>query len=221
MKYPYNLFLGSSLADLSKSKNMLSFSTRAYSSFIYQHNHRLPNPPKREKFKVLLVIANPYRTLAKALELSEEARLIEYGILGSGQAGRIEIVKMFIRTESDLLDTVRTHQPDLLHFVGGSDLSGLALMQSNDVLRPLEWEQIANIFEQQIKVSIKGTAGEQGTGLGLVLCKRFVDLNHGSISAHSKEGEGTLFVVNLPKATSAHQVLNVEHTSKVIAEVKL
>lgn len=78
-----------------------------------------------------------------------------------------------------------------------------------------------NIFEQQIKVSIKGTAGEQGTGLGLVLCKRFVDLNHGSISVHSKEGEGTLFVVNLPKATSAHQVLNVEHTSKVIAEVKL
>ncbi len=148
MKYPYNLFLGSSLADLSKSKNMLSFSTRAYSSFIYQHNHRLPSPPKGDTFKVLLVIANPYRTLAKALELSEEARLIEYGILGSGKAERIEIIKHFVRTESDLLDIVRTQQPDLLHFVGGSDLSGLALMQSNDVLRPLEWVQIANIFEQ-------------------------------------------------------------------------
>ena len=81
--------------------------------------------------------------------------------------------------------------------------------------------QVANIFEQQIKVSIKGTAGEQGTGLGLVLCKRFVDLNHGSISVHSKEGEGTLFVVDLPKATSSHQVLTVETLPKAKAEAKL
>jgi len=33
--------------------------------------------------------------------------------------------------------------------------------------------QIEQLFEPQIKASIKGTIGERGTGLGLVLCKRF------------------------------------------------
>lgn len=71
-------------------------------------------------------------------------------------------------------------------------------------------QQLENLFEQKLTVSFKGTAGEKGTGLGLVLCKRFVDLNHGQIVAESKEGEGTTFKVSLPVATSTHQVLSKE-----------
>lgn len=67
--------------------------------------------------------------------------------------------------------------------------------------------QIEQIFEPQLKASIKGTIGEQGTGLGLVLCKRFVDLNHGEISVSSQSGEGTTFVVALPAAKNAYQSL--------------
>ncbi len=55
--------------------------------------------------------------------------------------------------------------------------------------------QIDDLFQQKLTVSIKGTAGERGTGLGLVLCKRFVDLNQGEIVVNSKEGEGTQFKV--------------------------
>jgi signal transduction histidine kinase len=67
--------------------------------------------------------------------------------------------------------------------------------------------QMEQVFEPQLKASIKGTIGEQGTGLGLVLCKRFVDLNHGQISVSSQKGEGTTFVVALPAAKNAHQSL--------------
>lgn len=67
--------------------------------------------------------------------------------------------------------------------------------------------QIEQLFEPQIKASIKGTIGERGTGLGLVLCKRFVDLNHGKISVSSKTGEGTTFIVALPAAKNTHQTL--------------
>lgn len=73
--------------------------------------------------------------------------------------------------------------------------------------------QIDDLFQQKLTVSIKGTAGERGTGLGLVLCKRFVDLNQGEIVVNSKEGEGTQFKVWLPKATSLHQTLNTENSS--------
>ena len=68
-------------------------------------------------------------------------------------------------------------------------------------------EQIKGLFQPDIKVTVKGTSGEKGAGLGLVLCKRFVDLNHGEISVSSKQGEGTTFRVILPAAEHAHQSL--------------
>lgn len=68
-------------------------------------------------------------------------------------------------------------------------------------------QQVHHVFEPRIKTSLKGTAGERGTGLGLVLCKRFVDMNHGEIRVRSKEGQGTTFTVTLPKAQDEHSAL--------------
>ena len=67
--------------------------------------------------------------------------------------------------------------------------------------------QLEHIFEPQIKFSLKGTNGEAGTGLGLVLCKRFIALNHGEIQVTSKEGVGTVFSIVLPVAINDHQTL--------------
>ena len=67
--------------------------------------------------------------------------------------------------------------------------------------------QIENLFEPKLTVSISGTMGEHGAGLGLVLCKRFIDLNHGSISVTSREGEGTIFKVDLPRERSMHKAV--------------
>ncbi len=44
-----------------------------------------------------------------------------------------------------------------------------------------------------------GTNKEQGTGLGLILCKELVEKNGGSIGVESKEGEGTTFIITLPQ----------------------
>jgi signal transduction histidine kinase len=63
-------------------------------------------------------------------------------------------------------------------------------------------QQIEQLFQPRLTVSFKGTDGEKGMGLGLVLCKRFVEINQGEIQVQSKEGEGTLFKVTLPQAES-------------------
>ena len=73
--------------------------------------------------------------------------------------------------------------------------------------------QIKNIFDPKLKSSLKGTAGEKGTGLGLVLCKRFVELNKGHILVNSKEGHGTTFTVQLPCAELDHTALVLEKTA--------
>lgn len=56
------------------------------------------------------------------------------------------------------------------------------------------------ISEDQLPLK-KGTSNEKGTGLGLILCKKFIDINHGKMRVNSIEGKGTEFVVNLPLAT--------------------
>jgi signal transduction histidine kinase len=43
-----------------------------------------------------------------------------------------------------------------------------------------------------------GTAGEIGTGLGLILCKELLEANNGSIRAESALGEGSTFTITLP-----------------------
>lgn len=52
--------------------------------------------------------------------------------------------------------------------------------------------------------STTGTASEKGTGLGLVLCKEFVDLNGGKLWLESEYGIGTTSYFTLP--LSRHQV---------------
>ena len=44
----------------------------------------------------------------------------------------------------------------------------------------------------------KNTGNVQGTGLGLTIVKRYVELMGGSVSFQSKIGEGTTFTINIP-----------------------
>ena len=59
-------------------------------------------------------------------------------------------------------------------------------------------EQIGKFFATTQPKSVKGTEGERGTGLGMLLCKQFVEKHKGKIQIHSVIGEGTTFTVVLP-----------------------
>lgn len=59
---------------------------------------------------------------------------------------------------------------------------------------------LEKLFTEEQLPLVKGTHDEKGTGIGLILCRNFIQLNHGKLFATSVEGEGSRFVVELPLA---------------------
>lgn len=57
------------------------------------------------------------------------------------------------------------------------------------------------IFQFGNKVTRRGTNNEHGSGLGLNLCKEFIERQKGSMSFESEEGKGTVFYFSLPIAS--------------------
>jgi PAS domain S-box-containing protein len=57
---------------------------------------------------------------------------------------------------------------------------------------------VNKLFRIDEKYKSVGTAGESGTGLGLVLCKEFIDKNGGEIWCETEEGSGTEFHFTVP-----------------------
>jgi len=59
-------------------------------------------------------------------------------------------------------------------------------------------EQIPLLFNINTNLSTRGTSYEKGTGLGLILCKEFVDKHNGKIWVESEMGLGSQFKFTLP-----------------------
>ena len=61
-------------------------------------------------------------------------------------------------------------------------------------------ERLSQLFKGQSVDSLPGTNNERGTGLGLMLCKEFIEMHNSEIHVNSKEGEGSEFWFMLPLA---------------------
>ena len=63
-------------------------------------------------------------------------------------------------------------------------------------------ENVAKLFKIEIHHSTLGTAQEQGTGLGLIMCREMIDLHGGQIWVESEVGHGTTIKFTVPLDSS-------------------
>lgn len=77
-------------------------------------------------------------------------------------------------------------------------------------------EDLPHLFQKFYRVDNSATRAIGGTGLGLFICKKIVELYNGNIWAESKSGEGSTFYINFPRlATNRAQQLKSESRPSV------
>lgn len=80
--------------------------------------------------------------------------------------------------------------------------AGVVQMQVTDTGAGIPVEDIPHLFQKFYRVDSSMTRTVGGTGLGLFICKKILELYNGRIWVTSQLGKGSTFYVNLPRLTS-------------------
>ena len=80
--------------------------------------------------------------------------------------------------------------------------NGLARVRVEDTGPGIPAEHLPKLFHRFYRVDKARARERGGAGLGLAICKSFVEAHEGKIGVESEPGRGTVFWVELPTLTS-------------------
>jgi signal transduction histidine kinase len=144
--------------------------------------------------------------------MNEIAAIYRENILSKSLSLQVRINdSIFIRADNNTVATVfRNLLNNAIKFTprGGTisisaqvnDESVAILVEDNGV--GIGREKLHSIFEMKEQKVTCGTEKEKGTGLGLILVKEFIQLNHGTVVMESAGEKGTRVIITLPQASA-------------------
>lgn len=212
LRSPFNSILGLSniLQEDVKIKDYSSIET--YAEIIHQSSQKamdlLLNLIEWSKSQTKGIVFNPeFIELGKII--NETVELMKY----SAQQKSIDISlklpnKANIFADKSMIKTIfRNLISNAIKFTktGGEIIISIKVIQKkyqisiSDNGIGIKKESLKKLFIIGENISTHGTQNESGTGLGLVLCKEFIEKHRGKIVAKSKIGLGSTFILILPK----------------------
>lgn len=74
-----------------------------------------------------------------------------------------------------------------------------AVLTVSDTGIGIKDEYVGSLFKKFYRVKDETTKGVSGTGLGLVICKKIIEMHRGTIRVESEFGKGSSFIITLPR----------------------
>lgn len=99
-----------------------------------------------------------------------------------------------------LSNAVKFSQPQGSIVISASKKQNNLVISVKDNGIGMKRENLNKLFRMEESVALSGTLDKNGTGLGLILCKEFIDKHGGKIWAESEEGQGSTFFFSIPDA---------------------
>ncbi|MEI7492647.1 MAG: ATP-binding protein [Bacteroidota bacterium] len=180
-----------SLHDL--SRNYLKLLDNLLQWARVQSGRMIPEPAGFDISEVIHEVISFYRPYA----LDKQIRLVERNISPVIVYADMNMIRVVLRNL--ISNAIKFTQPGgEIHIIMINKVDWAeVIVQDNGLgMSPQVFEGLFKLDKTQ---SMAGTAGEKGTGLGLHLCKEFVELNKGTIKVESQKGFGSVFNFTIPK----------------------
>jgi len=155
------------------------------------------------------IVARPEKTALPDFFHSQLLPLLKQSIEGKNIVLTTDIpdLSVFADTEHLLLVFRNLLANAIKYSYQNGTITITAHKQGNTIITEITDEGIGmneetcrSIFNPVSMVSFTGTSNEKGTGLGLKLCKEFIEKNSGQVWVESQEQKGSTFYVSLPHA---------------------
>jgi signal transduction histidine kinase len=142
--------------------------------------------------RVWEVVDERHKGVAVTLELAENLP----SVLGDADQLQQVVLNLSVNALQAVGETGRVVVTTQVSLNGGSHTADAVEIVIADTGPGIPAQDLPHIFEPFF--TTKGTAG--GTGLGLAICREIVLSHHGELRVESKEGQGSRFIVSLPRA---------------------
>ncbi|MFA6276064.1 MAG: histidine kinase N-terminal 7TM domain-containing protein [Pedobacter sp.] len=84
-----------------------------------------------------------------------------------------------------------------IHITAAYQKNGMMLVCIKDNGIGISKNILNKLFKDE-NITTRGTSNEKGTGLGLMVCKDFMNRNGGNITVETEEGKGSKFCISIP-----------------------
>ncbi len=96
-------------------------------------------------------------------------------------------------------NAVKFTNPNGKVLISASKMDHSVVIEISDNGIGMDQNQLTNLFKLDKTSSTKGTKNETGTGIGLIVCKEFIELNGGQLKVNSSRGLGSKFTIIFPQ----------------------